>query len=49
MDAGPPGEYMLADRETDPAGDWVAEGGSEKRKDAGEDGGATKGSTMEVD
>lgn len=30
-------------RETKPAGDCVAEGGSDWRKDAGEDGGATKG------
>lgn len=39
---------MLAEielRETKPAGDCVAEGGSDGRKDAGEEGGATKGRT----
>lgn len=33
-------------RESNPAGDWVAEGGSDWRKDAGDDGGAMKGNTM---
>lgn len=36
-------------RESNPAGDWVAEGGSDWRKDAGEEGGAMKGITMVVD
>lgn len=33
-------------RESNPAGDWVAEGGSDGRKDAGEEGGAIKGITI---
>lgn len=39
---------MLADielKETKPAGDCAAEGGSDWRKDAGEEGGAMKGGT----
>lgn len=44
MEVGP-GEYMLADMDRETAGDCVHEGGSELRKDAGEEGGATKGST----
>lgn len=50
MELGPPGEYILAEievRESKPAGDWVADAGSDGRKDAGEEGGATKGSTLE--
>lgn len=49
IELGPPGEYMLADTERDnrPVGDCVAEEGSDGRKDAGEEGGATKGSAME--
>lgn len=40
---------MFADTESDnmPVGDRVAEGGSDGRKDAGEEGGATKGSTID--
>lgn len=47
IEAGPPGEYILAETEKDnePAGDCIAEGGSDWRKEAGEEGGATKGST----
>nr|GMD55144.1 hypothetical protein Iba_chr11dCG5120 [Ipomoea batatas] len=40
-----PGENALIDnavRESNPAGDWAAEGGSDWRKDAGEEGGAMK-------
>lgn len=40
---------MLAEievRDTKPAGDCAAEGGSEGRKEAGEEGGAAKGTTM---
>lgn len=33
-------------RDRVPAGDWVAEGGSDWRKDAGEEGGAMKGNRM---
>lgn len=33
-------------RDSNPAGDWVADGGSEGRKDMGEEGGAMNGSTM---
>ena len=39
---------MLADieaKDREPAGDWAAEGSSEYREDAGEEGGATNGST----
>ena len=36
-------------RDSNPAGDCVAEGGSDWRKDAGEEGGAIKGSTMVVE
>ena len=36
-------------RDNNPAGDWVAEGGSDWRKDAGEEGGAMKGRTMAVE
>lgn len=46
IEKGPPGEYMLADtevRDSIPPGDWETEGGSEWRKDAGEEGGAAKG------
>lgn len=32
-------------KESTPAGDWVAEGGSDWKKDAGEEGGAMKGIT----
>lgn len=49
MEAGP-GEYILEEidvRDTKPAGDCVAEWGSDGRKDAGEEGGATKGSVKE--
>lgn len=49
MEAGPRGEYVLTVRDSNPAGDWVADGGSDWRKDAGEEGGAMKGSTMEVE
>lgn len=51
IEAGPPGEYMLADTlvsDSMPVGDWVAEGGSDRKKDAGEEGGATKGSASDV-
>jgi hypothetical protein len=47
IEAGPLGEYMLAEievRDTKPAGDWVTEGGSDWKKEAGEEGGAAKGS-----
>lgn len=49
IEEGPPGENMLEDTERDnsPVGDWVADGGSDGKKDAGEEGGATKGSDME--
>lgn len=33
-------------RDSNPAGDWVADGVSEGRKDAGEEGGAMNGSTI---
>lgn len=33
-------------RDNNPAGDCVAEGGSDWRKDAGDEGGAMKGRTM---
>lgn len=33
-------------RDRVPAGDWVADGGSDCRKDAGEEGGAMKGNSM---
>lgn len=49
MERGPPGEYMLAEievRETKPAGECAADGGSEGRKDAGEEGGAANGTVM---
>lgn len=50
MEAVPPGEYELTERDvrdSNPAaGDWVAEGGSDWRKEAGEEGGAIKGITM---
>lgn len=49
MDAGP-GEYMLAVidlNDIKPDGDWVAEGGSDWRNDAGEDGGAMNGMVIE--
>lgn len=36
-------------RDSNPAGDWVADGGSDCRKDAGEEGGAIKGTTMVVE
>lgn len=36
-------------RDSNPAGDWVADGGSDCRNDAGEEGGAMKGSTMAVE
>lgn len=36
-------------RDRNPAGDWVADGGSDGRKDAGEDGGAMKGTTIAVE
>lgn len=32
-------------KDTTPTGDWAADGGSEGRKEAGEDGGAAKGTT----
>ena len=35
-------------RDSNLAGDWEADGGSDCRKDAGEEGGAMKGSTMAV-
>lgn len=41
---------MLADIEVcndRPVGDWVAEGGSDRKNDAGDEGGAMKGTTME--
>ena len=49
MEAAPLGEYVLTEKEArgrNFAGDWVAEGGSDWRKDAGEEGGAMKGITM---
>lgn len=49
MGGVPPGEWACTEREASeskPAGDWVAEGGSDGRKEAGEDGGAIKGNTM---
>lgn len=50
MEAVPPGENEFIEkdvRESNPAaGDWVAEGGSDWRKDAGEEGGAMKGITI---
>lgn len=49
MGGVPPGEWPCPEREASeskPAGDWVAEGGSDWRKEAGEEGGAMKGSTM---
>lgn len=36
-------------RDRYPAGDWVADGGSDARKDAGEDGGAMNGNTIVVE
>lgn len=51
IDAGP-GEYILAwteVSESKPVGDCVTEGGSDWRNDAGEEGGAMKGSTIAVD
>lgn len=36
-------------RESNPAGDWVADGGSDGRNDAGDEGGALNGSTIAVD
>lgn len=45
MERGPPGEYILGDRElrpVEPAGDCRADGGSEGTNDAGDEGGATK-------
>ena len=35
--------------DSSPAGDWVADGGSDWRKDAGEEGGAMNGRTMAED
>lgn len=52
IEEGPSGEYMLAVREVKESmavGDCVAEGGSDWRKDTGEEGGAAKGSTMSGD
>lgn len=49
IEAGPPGEYMLADTEvtdTIPTGDCAVEGGSDWKKDAGDEGGAMKGSVI---
>lgn len=51
MDAGPRGEQALTERavrDSNPAGDWVADGGSDCRNDAGDEGGALKGITMPV-
>lgn len=51
MEAGPRGEQALTERavsDNNPAGDWVADEGSDWRKDAGDDGGAIKGMTMPV-
>lgn len=50
---GPPGEKEFTEkevRERNPAGEgeWVAEGGSDWRNEAGEDGGAIKGTAIEV-
>ena len=36
-------------RDSNPAGDWEADGGSDCRKEAGEEGGAMKGTTMDVE
>lgn len=50
MLAGPPGEYMLAEtevKERKPPGEWVADGGSDWRKDAGDEGGAMNGSIID--
>lgn len=47
IEAGPLGEYMLADIESGPAGDKVQEGGSDWKKETGEEGGATKGNSIE--
>lgn len=52
MEWGPRGEYVWTEREardSNPEGECVADGGSDWRKDAGEDGGAMKGRTMAVD
>lgn len=45
----PLGEYILAEteiRDNEPTGDCMEEGGSDWRKDAGEEGGATNGSII---
>lgn len=52
MDAGPAGEYAFTEREvreSNPAGDWVTEGGSDWRNEAGEEGGAIKGTETAVE
>lgn len=52
MDAGPAGEYAFTEREvreSNPAGDWVTEGGSDWRNEAGEEGGAIKGTATAVE
>lgn len=49
MEAVPPGEQALTERdarESNLAGECMQEGGSDWRKDAGEEGGATKGNTV---
>jgi hypothetical protein len=49
IELGPPGEYMLAHTEvleTKPTGDCAVEGGSDWKNDAGDDGGAMKGSVI---
>ncbi|KAJ0480117.1 hypothetical protein HanIR_Chr13g0627801 [Helianthus annuus] len=48
MLVGSLGEYMLADaavKDSNPPGECAADGGSDCRKDAGDDGGATNGNT----
>lgn len=50
MLVGSLGEYIPEDaavKDSKPPGDWVADGGSDWRKDAGEDGGAMNGRTIE--
>lgn len=46
MEVGPVGESAVAD--SGPPGVWVADGGSDWRKEAGEEGGTMKGNIMEV-
>lgn len=49
MEGVPPGEYALTERdarESNLAGECMPEGGSDWKKDAGEEGGTTKGNTI---